>query len=35
MDEADRRILLRLLTTLHDRIHADSGKPAERTAGDA
>jgi DNA-binding MarR family transcriptional regulator len=34
LDEADRRTLLRLLTTLHDRIHADSGKPAEGTIGD-
>ena len=29
LDDDDRRTLLRLLTALHDRMHADAGKPAE------
>jgi DNA-binding MarR family transcriptional regulator len=29
LDDDDRRTLLRLLTTLHDRMHADTGKSAE------
>jgi len=33
LSEADRRTLLRLLTTLHDRMHADTGRPAEGGAG--
>jgi DNA-binding MarR family transcriptional regulator len=32
LDEADRRTLLRLLTTLHDRIHADPARPIEGRA---
>jgi DNA-binding MarR family transcriptional regulator len=36
LDEDDRRTLLRLLTTLHDRIHADSGRSIEpKVATDA
>lgn len=32
LDEADRQTLLRLLTTLHDRIHADPARPIEGKA---
>ena len=32
LDEDDRRTLLRLLTTLHDRMNADAGKTLEMKA---
>jgi DNA-binding MarR family transcriptional regulator len=32
LDEDERATLLRLLTALHDRIHAEAGRPSEATA---